>query len=37
LRIVPRIGWRGLFLIGLLPALMAVMIRVWVPRNLGAA
>jgi putative MFS transporter len=27
------IGWRGLFLIGLLPALLALLIRVWVPES----
>jgi MFS transporter, putative metabolite:H+ symporter len=27
------IGWRGLFAIGLLPALMAFVIRVWVPES----
>jgi putative MFS transporter len=29
----PLIGWRGLFLIGLLPALMTLMIRAWVPES----
>jgi putative MFS transporter len=29
----PIIGWRGLFAIGLLPALMALVIRVWVPES----
>jgi putative MFS transporter len=29
----PLIGWRGLFAIGLLPALMAFVIRVWVPES----
>jgi putative MFS transporter len=29
----PIIGWRGLFLIGLLPALMTLMIRAWVPES----
>jgi putative MFS transporter len=27
------VGWRGLFLFGLLPALMALVIRVWVPES----
>lgn len=27
------IGWRGLFAVGLLPALMAVVIRPWVPES----
>jgi len=27
----PVIGWRGLFLIGLLPALLTLLIRAWVP------
>jgi MFS transporter, putative metabolite:H+ symporter len=29
----PSIGWRGLFLIGLLPALMTLMIRAWVQES----
>ena len=29
----PTIGWRGLFLLGLLPALMTLMIRAWVPES----
>lgn len=29
----PSIGWRGLFVIGLLPALFALAIRVWVPES----
>ncbi len=29
----PIIGWRGLFLIGLLPALFTLMIRAWVPES----
>jgi putative MFS transporter len=29
----PIIGWRGLFLLGALPALMAFVIRVWVPES----
>jgi putative MFS transporter len=29
----PIIGWRGLFAIGVLPALMAFVIRVWVPES----
>jgi putative MFS transporter len=29
----PTIGWRGLFLCGLLPAAMAFVIRVWVPES----
>ena len=27
------VGWRGLFLFGLLPALMALVVRVWVPES----
>jgi putative MFS transporter len=27
------VGWRGLFLFGLIPALMALVIRVWVPES----
>jgi len=29
----PFIGWRGLFLIGLLPAALTLLIRVWVPES----
>jgi MFS transporter, putative metabolite:H+ symporter len=29
----PVIGWRGLFLIGLLPALFTLLIRAWVPES----
>lgn len=29
----PVIGWRGLFAIGLLPALLAFLIRIWVPES----
>lgn len=29
----PIIGWRGLFLIGLAPALMTLLIRAWVPES----
>src|ERR1700721_2713705 len=29
----PGIGWRGLFLIGLLPALLTLLIRAWVPES----
>jgi hypothetical protein len=29
----PVIGWRGLFLIGLLPALLTLLIRAWVPES----
>ena len=29
----PIIGWRGLFAVGVLPALMAFVIRVWVPES----
>jgi putative MFS transporter len=29
----PMVGWRGLFLIGLLPALFTLMIRAWVPES----
>ena len=31
--LAPIIGWRGLFIIGLLPALLVLMIRVWVPES----
>jgi MFS transporter, putative metabolite:H+ symporter len=29
----PHVGWRGLFAIGLLPALLTLLIRVWVPES----
>jgi putative MFS transporter len=29
----PHVGWRGLFAIGLLPALITLLIRVWVPES----
>ena len=29
----PVIGWRGLFLIGLLPAMLTLLIRAWVPES----
>jgi putative MFS transporter len=29
----PTIGWRGLFLLGLLPALLTLLIRAWVPES----
>jgi putative MFS transporter len=29
----PSIGWRGLFAVGLLPALLTLMIRAWVPES----
>jgi MFS transporter, putative metabolite:H+ symporter len=31
--LAPLIGWRGLFLVGLAPALLVVMIRAWVPES----
>jgi putative MFS transporter len=31
--LAPRIGWRGLFLVGLTPALLVLMIRYWVPES----
>ncbi|HLY88749.1 MAG TPA: MFS transporter [Acetobacteraceae bacterium] len=31
--LAPLIGWRGLFLIGLAPALLVLMIRYWVPES----
>src|ERR1700738_2551901 len=31
--LAPIIGWRGLFLVGLAPALLVVMIRYWVPES----
>ncbi len=31
--LAPKIGWRGLFLIGLTPALLVLMIRFWIPES----
>lgn len=31
--LAPTIGWRGLFAIGVLPALLTLLIRVWVPES----
>ena len=31
--LAPVIGWRGLFAVGLLPALMTLLIRAWVPES----
>jgi MFS family permease len=31
--LAPVIGWRGLFLVGLAPALLVVMIRAWIPES----
>ena len=31
--LAPVIGWRGLFLVGLVPALLVLMIRYWVPES----
>jgi putative MFS transporter len=31
--LAPIIGWRGLFVVGLLPALLVLMIRFWVPES----
>jgi Nitrate/nitrite transporter len=31
--LTPSIGWRGLFLVGLIPALLCLLIRVWVPES----
>jgi putative MFS transporter len=31
--LAPKIGWRGLFLIGLTPALLVLMIRYWIPES----
>ena len=31
--LAPIIGWRGLFLVGLLPAILVLMIRYWVPES----
>ena len=31
--LAPIIGWRGLFLVGLLPAALVLMIRYWVPKS----
>ena len=29
--LTPYIGWRGIFVIGLLPALLTLLVRAWVP------
>ena len=31
--LAPMIGWRGLFLVGLAPAILVLMIRYWVPES----
>jgi putative MFS transporter len=31
--LAPKIGWRGLFLVGLAPALLVLMIRYWIPES----
>ncbi|HEV2186085.1 MAG TPA: MFS transporter [Stellaceae bacterium] len=31
--LAPKIGWRGLFLVGLTPALFVLMIRYWIPES----
>jgi putative MFS transporter len=31
--LAPSIGWRGLFLVGLAPALLVLMVRYWVPES----
>jgi putative MFS transporter len=31
--LAPHIGWRGLFLVGLSPALLVLMIRYWIPES----
>jgi putative MFS transporter len=31
--LAPVMGWRGLFLVGLAPALLVVMIRLWIPES----
>jgi putative MFS transporter len=31
--LAPHIGWRGLFLVGLCPALLVLMIRYWIPES----
>ena len=31
--LTPLIGWRGLFLIALLPALLTLLVRVWIPES----
>jgi putative MFS transporter len=31
--LAPKIGWRGLFLVGLSPALLVLMIRYWIPES----
>jgi len=31
--LAPIVGWRGLFVVGLLPAALTMLIRVWVPES----
>ena len=31
--LAPAVGWRGLFVVGLLPALLTLLIRAWVPES----
>ena len=31
--LAPHIGWRGLFVVGLLPALLTLVVRAWVPES----
>ena len=31
--LAPMIGWRGLFVVGLLPAVLVLLIRIWVPES----
>ena len=31
--LAPDVGWRGLFVVGLLPALITLLIRAWVPES----
>jgi SHS family lactate transporter-like MFS transporter len=35
--VVPRFGWRGLFIVAAAPALLVLPIRIWVPESLHAA
>src|SRR5258707_14783195 len=32
-QLLPLVGWRGLFLVGLLPLVLVFMIRYWVPES----
>jgi hypothetical protein len=35
-QLLPIVGWRGLFLVGLVPLVLVFMIRYWVPESADA-